>query len=79
MVLDPVGGAPFAEAMKVVKWGGQIAIIGFATGTIPKVCTAVCDVMMQFVLQMASHYPLIGIALYAGLYSTEATAMPVGI
>ena len=37
VVLDPVGGAPFAEAMKVVKWGGQIAIIGFATGTIPKV------------------------------------------
>lgn len=41
VVLDPVGGAPFAEAMKVVKWGGQIAIIGFATGTIPKVDTVV--------------------------------------
>ena len=42
VVLDPVGGAPFAEAMKVVKWGGQIAIIGFASGTIPKVHMPCC-------------------------------------
>lgn len=42
VVLDPVGGAPFAEAMKVVKWGGQIAIIGFASGTIPKVNSTPC-------------------------------------
>ena len=38
VVFDPVGGAPFTEALKTLKWGGQIAIIGFASGTIPKVC-----------------------------------------
>ena len=40
VVFDPVGGVPFTEALKTLKWGGQIAIIGFASGTIPKVkCT----------------------------------------
>ncbi len=38
VIFDPVGGTPFAEALKTLKWGGQIAIIGFASGTIPKVC-----------------------------------------
>ena len=37
VVFDPVGGFPFTEALKTLKWGGQIAIIGFASGTIPKV------------------------------------------
>ena len=39
VIFDPVGGTPFAEALKTLKWGGQIAIIGFASGTIPKVCS----------------------------------------
>ena len=34
---DPVGGSAFQEALKVAKWGAQILIIGFASGTIPKV------------------------------------------
>ena len=37
MVYDPVGGNSFEEALKVVKWGAQILIIGFASGDIPKV------------------------------------------
>ena len=37
MLFDPVGGTPFAEALKCVKWGAQILFIGFASGTIPKV------------------------------------------
>lgn len=37
VIFDPVGGTPFAEALKTLKWGGQIAIIGFASGTIPKI------------------------------------------
>lgn len=37
VVFDPVGGVPHTEALKTLKWGGQIAIIGFASGTIPKV------------------------------------------
>lgn len=42
VIFDPVGGTPFAEALKTLKWGGQIAIIGFASGTIPKV-SCHCD------------------------------------
>ena len=37
VLFDPVGGTPFAEALKCVKWGAQILFIGFASGTIPKV------------------------------------------
>ena len=37
VVHDPVGGKSFEEALKVVKWGAQILIIGFASGGIPKV------------------------------------------
>ena len=37
VVYDPVGGKSFEEALKVVKWGAQILIIGFASGGIPKV------------------------------------------
>ncbi len=37
VVYDPVGGKSFEEALKVVKWGAQILIIGFASGAIPKV------------------------------------------
>lgn len=37
VVFDTVGGKHFEESMKCVKWGAQILIIGFASGTIPKV------------------------------------------
>ena len=37
IVVDLVGGAQFEESLKVVSWGAQILIIGFASGTIPKV------------------------------------------
>ena len=40
VVYDPVGGKSFEEALKVVKWGAQILIIGFASGDIPKVTPA---------------------------------------
>ena len=40
VVYDPVGGKSFEEALKVVKWGAQILIIGFASGDIPKVSPA---------------------------------------
>ena len=39
VLYDPVGGEPFQEALKTVNWGAQILIIGFASGTIPKVAT----------------------------------------
>ena len=37
VVFDTVGGTAFAESLKVVKWGAHILIIGFASGSIPKV------------------------------------------
>ena len=37
VVLDPVGGTQFSEALKTVKWGAHILFIGFASGQIPKV------------------------------------------
>jgi sacsin len=36
-VFDPLGGAALADAMKCLAWGGQIALIGFASGDIPKI------------------------------------------
>ncbi len=38
MVYDPVGGTAFMESLKTINWGAHILIIGFASGTIPKVC-----------------------------------------
>eukprot|EP00891_Asterochloris_glomerata_P006485 jgi/Astpho2/6485/e_gw1.00096.22.1_t len=37
VVFDTVGGTAFAESLKVVKWGAHILIIGFASGSIPKI------------------------------------------
>lgn len=35
-IFDPVGGSMLTEAMKCAAWGCQIALIGFASGEIPK-------------------------------------------
>ncbi|KAK9818978.1 hypothetical protein WJX81_001512 [Elliptochloris bilobata] len=37
VVYDPVGGVAFMESLKTINWGAQILIIGFASGTIPKI------------------------------------------
>lgn len=37
VVYDPVGGKQFKDALRVVKWGAQIVIIGFASGEIPTI------------------------------------------
>ncbi|EFN51151.1 hypothetical protein CHLNCDRAFT_59824 [Chlorella variabilis] len=36
VVFDPVGGALLSESLKCVRWGARILIIGFASGSIPK-------------------------------------------
>ena len=41
VVFDPVGGPLFAEALKCVRWGAHILIIGFAAG-IPKIPVRCC-------------------------------------
>ncbi|HJM51045.1 MAG TPA: NADPH:quinone oxidoreductase family protein [Alphaproteobacteria bacterium] len=37
MVWDPVGGAAAEAAMRSLSWGGRHLVVGFASGTIPKV------------------------------------------
>ena len=35
IIYDPVGGNHFRKALKTIKWGGKVLIIGFASGNIP--------------------------------------------
>lgn len=35
IIYDPVGGEYFNNSLKVIKWGGKLLVIGFASGTIP--------------------------------------------
>lgn len=37
VVFDPVGGASFTAGFKVLTWGGQMIIVGFASGKIPPI------------------------------------------
>jgi NADPH2:quinone reductase len=36
-VFDPVGGDAFDASMRSTKWGGRIAVIGFASGRVPQI------------------------------------------
>jgi hypothetical protein len=36
VIFDPVGGSLLMESLKTARWGAHILIIGFASGTIPK-------------------------------------------
>lgn len=35
VLYDPVGGKLTKEAMRLLKWGAQILVIGFASGEVP--------------------------------------------
>ena len=35
IIYDPIGGKYFLKALKTIKWGGKILIVGFASGSIP--------------------------------------------
>ena len=37
VILDPVGGEIFAAALRALAWRGRLVVIGFASGTIPKI------------------------------------------
>ena len=39
VVSDPVGGEQSEAAMRAIGWGGRHLVIGFASGTIPKIAT----------------------------------------
>ncbi|MCW5731182.1 MAG: NADPH:quinone oxidoreductase family protein, partial [Alphaproteobacteria bacterium] len=36
VIYDPVGGSGFDASMRCIGWGGRLLVIGFATGTIPR-------------------------------------------
>lgn len=36
VLFDPVGGDAFKQGLRCVGWGGQVLVIGFASGDIPK-------------------------------------------
>ncbi|PPR16518.1 MAG: Quinone oxidoreductase 1 [Alphaproteobacteria bacterium MarineAlpha9_Bin3] len=35
IIYDPIGGEYFKKSLKVIKWGGKLLVIGFASGSIP--------------------------------------------
>ncbi len=37
VIYDPVGGELFDECLRAIAWNGRILIVGFASGTIPKI------------------------------------------
>lgn len=37
VVLDTVGGAGFDQALRAVRWGAQVLVIGFASGDVPQI------------------------------------------
>lgn len=39
VIYDPVGGKGFDAAMRCIAWGGRLLLIGFASGTIPRLRT----------------------------------------
>lgn len=39
VIYDPVGGAVFGDSLKCVAFGGRVVVIGYASGTIPKMYT----------------------------------------
>ena len=39
IIYDPIGGEHFSQSLKVIKWGGKVLIIGFASGNIPSIST----------------------------------------
>ena len=37
VVYDPVGGALTEAALRALRWGGRLLVVGFASGSIPKI------------------------------------------
>lgn len=50
VVFDTVGGAQFEDSLKVLAWGGQILVIGFASGQIPAIPANIALVKVPFPL-----------------------------
>lgn len=63
-LFDPVGGEVFATALRALKWGGRLAVIGFASGTVPQI-----PANMLLVRNLTAH------GLYWGSYRKHRPAM----
>ena len=35
VIYDPIGGEYFLKSLKIIKWGGKVLVVGFASGSIP--------------------------------------------
>lgn len=57
MVLDTVGGAGFEQALKSVRWGAHLLMIGFASGDVPNIKSNILLVKNLTVRLSARHRP----------------------
>lgn len=48
VLYDPVGGKLTKQALKLLNWGAQILVIGFASGDIPIIPANIALVKVQF-------------------------------
>jgi NADPH:quinone reductase-like Zn-dependent oxidoreductase len=63
VVIDPVGGALFGEALKSVAWGAHIVVIGFAAGGIP-------SIPANILLVSNCYLSALPLAVFPGVYSS---------
>ena len=63
-LFDPVGGELFATALRALRWGGRLAVIGFASGTVPQI-----PANILLVRNLTAH------GLYWGSYRKHRPAM----
>eukprot|EP00897_Mesotaenium_endlicherianum_P000048 jgi/Mesen1/10043/ME000073S09318 len=64
VLLDPVGGQQFKDSLRVVKWGGHVVVVGFASGAIPTI-----QANIALVKNLTVH------GLYWGSYMTHRPAV----
>lgn len=57
VLYDPVGGKLTKETMKLLNWGAQILVIGFASGEIPVIPAniALVKVLLIIVSRLKNH------------------------
>lgn len=77
VVLDPVGGAATEPAFRSLGWGGRHLVIGFASGTIPKLPTNLAllkgaDLIGVDIRQFTLHTPALAAANRDALLALQA-------
>ena len=67
VIFDPVGGEVFDESVRCINWEGRLLVIGFASGTIPKLPTN---------LTLVKNFSVVG--LYWGAYQKRRPEVLTG-